>query len=63
MGGGNDAAAAALRDLPAVHELAGMLDAPHSLAVAAARLAIEEHRQAVLAGGEPAGEKSKSKRS
>jgi L-seryl-tRNA(Ser) seleniumtransferase len=33
-----------------VHELAAALDAPHVLAVAAARLAIEERRAAVLAG-------------
>jgi L-seryl-tRNA(Ser) seleniumtransferase len=36
-----------------VHELAGALDAPHALAVAAARRAIEEQRAAVL-GGAPA---------
>ena len=41
---------AALRSLPAVHELAAALDAPHALAVAAARRAIEERRAAVLAG-------------
>jgi L-seryl-tRNA(Ser) seleniumtransferase len=33
-----------------VHELAAALDAPHVLAVAAARLAIDERRAAVLAG-------------
>ena len=33
-----------LRALPAVHELAAALDAPHVLAVAAARRAIEEQR-------------------
>jgi len=43
--------AAALRSLPAVHELAADLDAPHHLAVAAARRAIDERREAVLAGG------------
>jgi L-seryl-tRNA(Ser) seleniumtransferase len=42
--------AAALRSLPAVHELAARLDAPHALAVAAARGAIDEHRAALLAG-------------
>jgi L-seryl-tRNA(Ser) seleniumtransferase len=36
--------AEALRSLPAVHELAGALDAPHVLAVAAARRAIDERR-------------------
>ena len=33
MGVGDDAAAASLSELPAVHELAGALDAPHVLAV------------------------------
>jgi L-seryl-tRNA(Ser) seleniumtransferase len=41
-----------LRALPAVHELAAALDAPHALAVTAARRAIDEHRAAVLAGGD-----------
>jgi L-seryl-tRNA(Ser) seleniumtransferase len=50
VGGGDDAAAALLRGLPAVHELAADLDAPHRLAVSAARRAIDEHRAAVLAG-------------
>jgi L-seryl-tRNA(Ser) seleniumtransferase len=36
-----------LRELPAVHELAAELDAPHHLAVAAARQAIEEQRAAL----------------
>jgi L-seryl-tRNA(Ser) seleniumtransferase len=36
--------------LPAVHELAATLDAPHTLAVKAARLAIDERRSAILAG-------------
>jgi L-seryl-tRNA(Ser) seleniumtransferase len=36
--------AEALRSLPAVHELAARLDAPHVLAVAAARGAIDERR-------------------
>ena len=49
-----------LRSLPAVHELAAELDAPHAVAVAAARQAIEEFRRAWLAGepgtgGDPAG--------
>ncbi len=48
MGAGSDAAA--LRSLPAVHELAARLDAPHALAVAAARRAIDECRAAWLAG-------------
>ena len=43
-----------LRSLPAVHELAARLEAPHALAVAAARLAIDERRTAWLAG-QPAG--------
>jgi L-seryl-tRNA(Ser) seleniumtransferase len=49
---------AALRSLPAVHEIAGALDAPHPLAVAAARAAIEERRAALLSAGDlpPAGE-------
>ena len=50
MGAGDDAGAAGLRSLPAVHELAARLEAPHALAVAAARLAIEECRTARLAG-------------
>lgn len=48
MGARSDAAA--LRSLPAVHELAAHLDAPHALAVVAARRAIDEHRAALLAG-------------
>ncbi len=47
---------AALRELPAVHELAAVLDAPHALAVAAARRAIEEQREAIQAGQPPAGD-------
>ncbi len=50
MGARGDAAAAGLRSLPAVHELAARLDAPHALAVAAARRAIDDHRRAWLAG-------------
>jgi L-seryl-tRNA(Ser) seleniumtransferase len=41
---------ATLRSLPAVHELAARLKAPHALAVTAARLAIDECRAAWLAG-------------
>jgi L-seryl-tRNA(Ser) seleniumtransferase len=44
---------AVLRTLPAVHEVAGALDAPHALAVAAARAAIDERRAALLSGAEP----------
>ncbi|MGI8507477.1 MAG: L-seryl-tRNA(Sec) selenium transferase [Solirubrobacteraceae bacterium] len=40
---------AGLRTLPAVHELAAELDAPHALAVAAARRAIEEQRCLMIA--------------
>jgi L-seryl-tRNA(Ser) seleniumtransferase len=43
-------AARLLRALPAVHELAAKLDGPHTLAVTAARQAIDEQRQASLAG-------------
>ena len=50
MGTRGDAGSATLRSLPAVHELAGALDAPHVLAVAAARRAIAEQRTAVVAG-------------
>ncbi|MDQ2758879.1 MAG: L-seryl-tRNA(Sec) selenium transferase [Actinomycetota bacterium] len=46
-----------LSALPAVHELAAALHAPHGLAVAAARLAIEEQRTAIIfaacSGSEP----------
>ncbi len=48
MGAGDGAAP--LRALPAVHELAAALDAPHALAVAAARRTIDEQRAAVLQG-------------
>ena len=48
MGARGDAAA--LRSLPAVHELAARLEAPHTLAVTAARSAIDECRTAWLAG-------------
>ena len=42
-----------LSGLPAVHEVAASLDAPHALAVAAARRAIEEQRTSLL-DGQPA---------
>ncbi|MBV9802508.1 MAG: hypothetical protein JO130_04935, partial [Solirubrobacterales bacterium] len=48
MGARGDAAA--LSSLPAVHELAARLEAPHTLAVTAARSAIDECRTAWLAG-------------
>jgi L-seryl-tRNA(Ser) seleniumtransferase len=51
--GNRDDARARLSELPAVHEVAARLDAPHPLAVAAARRAIEEQR-AWLLGGDPA---------
>jgi L-seryl-tRNA(Ser) seleniumtransferase len=44
---------AGLSALPAVHELAARLDAPHALAVAAARRAIDEQRQTILLGEDP----------
>ena len=52
MGAGDDAGglSAALRGLPSVEQLAGRLDAPHALAVAAARAAIDA-RRAELRGG------------
>jgi L-seryl-tRNA(Ser) seleniumtransferase len=43
-------AEAALRALPAVHELAALLEAPHALAVDIARQAIEETRERLRAG-------------
>ena len=46
MGGRREAE---LRALPSVHELAESLDAPHALAVAAARRAIQEQRSLLLA--------------
>ncbi len=46
---------AELRALPAVHELAAELDAPHVLAVAAARRAIEEQRLLVIADADDGG--------
>ena len=54
MGARGDAGSATLRSLPAVHELAGALDASHPLAVSAARAAIEEQRAAVIAGASAA---------
>ena len=43
---------AELRALPAVHELAAQLEAPHALAVAAARRAIDEQRSLMIAHAE-----------
>src|SRR4051794_11402345 len=43
---------AGLRDLPAVDRLAAELDAPHALAVAAARAVIAERREEITAGAE-----------
>jgi L-seryl-tRNA(Ser) seleniumtransferase len=43
---------AELSRLPAVHELAAALDAPHALAVVAARRAIEARRVEILAGAD-----------
>jgi L-seryl-tRNA(Ser) seleniumtransferase len=54
MGEGDDPSG--LRDLPAVHELAGALDAPHALAVSAARRAIDERRRAIRDGGPTGGD-------
>ncbi len=42
-----------LSALPAVHELAATLDAPHTIAVSAARKAIDERRDAIRAGVVP----------
>ncbi len=50
MGAREDAPPRQLRELPSVHELATALHAPHALAVAAARRAIDERRADVLAG-------------
>ncbi len=50
MGAGRDAE---LRALPAVHALAAELDAPHPLAVAAARRAIDEQRSLTIGDAEP----------
>jgi L-seryl-tRNA(Ser) seleniumtransferase len=58
VGGGDDtrtaSAAERLRALPAVHELASGLPGPHALAVAAARAAIDEAREQIRSGAEPA---------
>jgi L-seryl-tRNA(Ser) seleniumtransferase len=54
VGERDDAGTSRLRSLPAVHELAAGLDAPHGLAVEAARRAIHEARATLQAGGEPA---------
>jgi L-seryl-tRNA(Ser) seleniumtransferase len=56
MGAGNHAGTQGLRDLPAVHEVAAELDAPRALATTAARRAIDEHREALLAGQPAPGE-------
>jgi L-seryl-tRNA(Ser) seleniumtransferase len=53
MGARSDPGPSDLRALPAVHELAAGLDAPHALAVAAARRAIDERREAIRSGAEP----------
>jgi L-seryl-tRNA(Ser) seleniumtransferase len=53
VGGRRDAE---LRNLPAVHELAAGLDAPHAQAVEAARQAIEERRAELRAGSGGSGE-------
>jgi L-seryl-tRNA(Ser) seleniumtransferase len=52
MGARDAARPPGLSALPAVHELAAALDAPHVLAVAAARRAIDERRELVLAGSD-----------
>jgi L-seryl-tRNA(Ser) seleniumtransferase len=57
VGGGEPSRAGRLRELPSVHELAGGLDAPHAVAVSAARRAIAEHRAALMAGRSPAPER------
>ena len=53
MGTRDDAGTRNLRALPAVHELAATLDAPHALAVSAARRAIDERRAEMVAGADP----------
>lgn len=60
MGHGSDTETV-LRALPAVHELAAALEAPHRLAVAAARRAIEEHRAALLEGIEHSPERVRAR--
>jgi L-seryl-tRNA(Ser) seleniumtransferase len=51
VGGGVNASR--LRALPAVHELAAQLQAPHALAVAAARRTIDEARATISDGADP----------
>ncbi len=53
MGAGSNPEARGLRELPAVHELAAALEAPHQLAVYAARRAIDEQREALRSGTGP----------
>jgi L-seryl-tRNA(Ser) seleniumtransferase len=50
VGAGSDSTRERLKQLPAVHELAARLDAPHALAVAAARRAIDERRSLIIDG-------------
>jgi L-seryl-tRNA(Ser) seleniumtransferase len=52
VGERDDAGTSRLSSLPAVHELAAGLQAPHALAVTAARRAIDEARDALRAGNE-----------
>jgi L-seryl-tRNA(Ser) seleniumtransferase len=54
--GSRDDTAGLLRSLPAVHELAAELEAPHTDAVSAARQAINETRIALLAGQQGPGD-------
>ncbi len=56
MGGRDAADGRALSELPAVHELAASLDAPHALAVTAARRAIDEERKRLMAGQQASGQ-------
>jgi L-seryl-tRNA(Ser) seleniumtransferase len=56
VGAGDDSTRELLRELPAVHELAARLDAPHPVAVSAARRAIDEHRSALLARSSDTGD-------
>ena len=56
MGGGRGPEAEALRALPPVHEVAQRLPAPHPIAVAIARRAIDERREALMAGEQPGGD-------
>ena len=52
MGARDDARPTGLRALPPVHELAAALGGPHTLAVQAARRAIDEHREQLRRGAE-----------